>query len=380
MIPARVSFALVLLVLAPGCRRGDAPQQPPLPVTVAEVREAKIPVYLEHVGTTEAVNTVAVRARVAGVLEQVLFKEGADVEQNALLFVIEQKPYQTRVAQSKAQLERVQAAALRTQADFERTAALEKKDVASKSDLDHARAARDEAVAEVEAARAALEQAQLDLGYTEIRAPLSGRVGKLQKDQGNLVGSGEQTVLTTIVQLDPIYIYWSPSERTRLDVLRLRKEGVYGPRDDIEVRALLADGSEHPYVGKIDFVDNTFDPSAGTLRVRAIFPNPDKQLLPGQYANLRVLVGKDVPALLVPARAVIEEQGGSSVFVIGPDDVVQPRAVVAAGTHEQDRVIEKGLAVGERIAVDNLGKLRAGMKVEIKLAEVAPAPQSPPGQ
>ena len=377
-VRASARLALTLLAFAASCRRADAPAQPPLPVSVVEVRQATIPVYLEHVGTTEAVSTVEVRARVSGVLEKVLFKEGADVQQGALLFVIEQKPYQTRVAQAKAQLERVKATQERTEADFERTAALEKKDVASKSDLDHARAARDEAVAEVQAAGAALEQAQLDLGYTEIRAPIAGRVGKLLKDQGNLVGSGEQTALATIVQLDPIYIYWSPSERTRLDVLRLRKEGVYGPRDDIEVRALLADGSEFPYVGKIDFVDNSVDPSAGTLRVRAIFPNPDKQLLPGQYANLRVLVGKDVPALLVPARAVIEEQGGSSVFVVTPDDVAQPRAVVAGGTHDQDRVIEKGLEAGEKVAVDNLGKLRGGMKVAIKLAEAAPAPQSPP--
>ncbi len=381
-VPARLALALALTLLAAagGCRRADPPAPPPLPVSVAEVRQAAIPVYLEHVGTTEAVSTVEVRARVSGVLEKVLFKEGADVQQGDLLFVIEQKPYQTRVAQAKAQLEQKRAAELRTGADFERTAALEKKDVASKADLDHARAARDEAVAEVDAARAALEQAELDLGYTEIRAPISGRVGKLFVDQGNLVGSGQQTVLATIVQLDPIYIYWSPSERTRLDVLRLRKEGVYGPRDDIDVHALLADGSEYPYLGKIDFVDNTVDPTAGTLRVRAIFPNPDKQLLPGQYANLRVLVGKDVPALLVPARAVIEEQGGSSVFVVAADDVVQPRAVVAAGTHGQDRVIEKGLEVGEKVAVDNLGKLRAGMKVVIKLAEAAPAPQSSPAQ
>lgn len=377
---ARLPVVLMLVAAAGGCRRAAPPAPPPLPVNVAEVRQATIPVYLEHVGTTEAVSTVEVRARVSGVLEKVLFKEGADVKQGDLLFVIEQKPYQTRVAQAKAQLEQKQAAELRTGADFDRTAALEKKDVASKSDLDHARAARDEAAAEVAAARAALEQAELDLGYTEIRAPISGRVGKLLKDQGNLVGSGEQTALATIVQLDPIYIYWSPSERTRLEVLKLRKEGVYGPRDDIEVHALLADGSEYPYLGKIDFVDNSVDPSAGTLRVRAIFPNPEKQLLPGQYANLRVLVGRDVPARLVPARAVIEEQGGSSVFVVTPDGVAQPRAVVADGTYGQDRVIEKGVEVGEKVAVDNLGKLRAGMKVEIKVAEATPAPPSAPAQ
>ena len=371
MITVRLSLALVLAALALGCRRGEPPQPPPLPVTVAEVRQAKIPVYLEHVGTTEAVSTIEVRARVAGMLEKVLFKEGADVHEGDLLFVIEQKPYQNKVAQAKAELERMQAQALRTSADFDRTAALAKKDVASKSDLDHARAARDEAAAQVDSAKAALEQAELDLSYTEIRAPITGRVGKVQKTQGNLVGQGEQTLLATIVQLDPIYIYWSPSERTRLEVLRLRKEGVYGPRDDIEVHAVLADGSEYPYLGKIDFVDNSVDPTTGALRVRAVFPNPDKQLLPGQYASLRVLVGRDVPALLGPARSVIEEQGGSSVFVIGADGTAQPRAVVASGTYGQDRVIEKGLEPGEKVAIDNLGKLRGGAKVEVKPAEAA---------
>ena len=213
-----------------------------------------------------------------------------------------------------------------------------------------------------------------DLGYTELRAPIAGRVGRVLRDQGNLVGSSEQTVLTTIVQLDPIYIYWSPSERTRLDVLRLRKEGVYGPRDDVEVHAVLADGREYPYVGKIDFVDNSVDPTAGTLRVRAVFPNPDKVLLPGQYANLRVLVARDVPALLVPASAVIEEQGGSTVYVVTPDETIEPRSVVAGDMHGEERVIEKGLREGERIAVDNLGKLRPGMKVTIKLAAAGPPP------
>ena len=155
-------------------------------------------------------------------------------------------------------------------------------------------------------------------------------------------------MLTTIVQLDPIYIYWSPSERERLDVLRLRKEGAVRARATrSRCTRCWPTAASTPTPGKIDFVDNAVDPNAGTLRVRAVFPNPDKQLLPGQYANLRVLVGRDVPALLVPARAVIEEQGGSSVFVVTPDDVVQPRAVRrrrhATG---RMRVIEKGLAVG----------------------------------
>ncbi|HTO06404.1 MAG TPA: efflux RND transporter periplasmic adaptor subunit [Myxococcota bacterium] len=366
-------LALFALALALGCRGRDTNGAPaPLPVRTAEVREAHIPVYIEHPGTTEAVNSVEIRARVRGVLEKVLFKEGSDVEKNALLFVIEQKPYQASLDKARADLERAKAAALRTQADFQRTSELARKDVASQSDLDHARAARDEAAAEVSGAKAAEEQAEIDLGYTEIRAPIAGRIGKLAHTQGNLVGGSEETVLATLVQLDPIYIYWSPSERERLDVLRLRKEGRYVQRDQIEVSAKLADGSDYPFPGKLDFVDNTVDPNAGTLRVRAVFPNPDKAILPGQYASLRVLVGRDVPVLVVPAAAVIEEQGGSSVFVV-KDGAIEPRAVQAGSLQDQLRVIESGLSAGELIATDNLGKLRPGMKVSPLPSDSTPA-------
>jgi membrane fusion protein (multidrug efflux system) len=290
--------------------------------------------------------------------------------------VIEQKPYQTALDKAKAELERAKATAARTQADFERTSELAKRDVASQSDLDHARAARDEAAAAVSGAKAAAEQAAIDLSYTEIRAPIAGRIGKLMRTQGNLVGGAEETVLATLVQLDPIYIYWSPSERERLDVLRLRKEGVYVQREQIEVSAKLADGSNYPFPGRLDFVANTVDPSAGTLQVRAVFPNPDKSLLPGQYASLRVLVGRDVPVLLVPAAAIIEEQGGSTVFVV-KDGAIEPRAVQAGAQQEQMRVIESGLAAGELIATDNLGKLRPGMKVSVRPSDSIPGAPAP---
>jgi RND family efflux transporter MFP subunit len=292
--------------------------------------------------------------------------------------VIEQKPYRTALDKAKAELQRSRASLVRAQSDYDRTAELAKKEVLSQAELDHARAARDEAAASVESAKAAVEQAQLDLDYTEVRAPITGRVGRVLVDQGNLVGASEQTPLATIVELDPIYIYFSPSERERLDVLRQRKEGRYVQRDQIEVRAFLSDGSEYPYPGRLDFVDNTVDPNAGTLRVRAVFPNPDKTLLPGQYANLRVLVGRDVPVLLVPASAVVEEQGGSSVFVVTPESTIAPRAVVAGGTYREMRVIDSGLKPGEKIAVDNLGKLRAGMKVTEKASDSLPEAAASP--
>ena len=378
-VRSALSIAAALALAAACGRGGNGPEAAPLPVSAVPAENARIPVYIEHVGTTESVNTIEVRARVQGVLEKVLFKEGADVEKNALLFVIEQKPYQAALAKAKAAVEGAKATAERTQADFDRTAELEKKDVASKSDLDHARAARDEASAAVDAAAAALVQAELDLGYTEVRAPIAGRISRLRVTQGNLVGATEQTVLTTLVQLDPIYIYWSPSERERLDVLRLRKEGLYVQRDEVEVKATLADGREYPYPGRLDFVDNAVDPTAGTLRVRAVFPNPDKTLLPGQYADLNVLVGRDVSVILVPSQAILEEQGGSSVFVIGDGDVIEPRAIVAGSVQGKMRVVESGLRAGERIALDNLGKLRPGMKVAARVSDSVASEAKPPG-
>jgi membrane fusion protein (multidrug efflux system) len=366
--------ALLLLALTAACSRNDADVAAPLlEVSVAPVTEAKIPIYLEHVGTTEAVNMVEVRARVRGVLEKVFFREGADVHEGDLLFVIEPAPYRAALDKAKGDLAGAQATLERSQTDFDRTTELTKQGVSSQSALDHARAARNEAAASVQSLRATVEQAGLDLGYTEVRAPISGRIGRILVTQGNLVGGTDQTVIATIVQLDPIYIYWSPSEKERLDVLRLRKEGRYVQRDEIEVHAILADGSEHPHLGKLDFVDNAVDPNVGTVRVRAVFPNPDKTLLPGEYAKLRILVGRDVPVLLVPAQAIVEEQGGSTVFVVGADGAVESRSVVTAGSSGTSRVIESGLTAGEQIAVDNLGKLRSGAKVTIREASAAPA-------
>ena len=365
--------ALLLLAIPAACGRKEAEVAPPLlEVSVAPVVQAKIPIYLEHVGTTEAVNTVEVRARVRGVLEKVLFTEGADVHEGDLLFVIEPAPYRAALDKAKGNLAGALATAERTQADYDRTAELTSKGVASQAALDHARAARNEATASVQSLRAAVDQAELDLGYTEVRAPISGRIGRILVTQGNLVGGTDQTVIATIVQLDPIYIYWSPSEKERLDVLRFRKEGRYVQRDEIEVHAILADGSEYPHLGKLDFVDNTVDPSVGTVRVRAVFPNPDKTILPGEYASLRILVGRDVPALLVPAQAILEEQGGSTVFVVGADQTVEARSVVPGATSGTSRVIESGLQAGEQVAIDNLGKLRAGAKVSIRAPAAAP--------
>ena len=377
----RLIPALAIAALLGACDRGSAPgEPPPLEVLVTSVRQMIVPLYLEHPGTTEAVRSVDLRARVRGFLEQAPFKEGADVQEGDLLFVIEQAPYRAALEEARAALARAQAAYDAAQRDYTRIAALAQRDVSSLSALDKAKATRDGAAAAVRGAKAALEKAQLDLSYTEVRSPFDGRIGKMSVDAGNLVGADGDTVLATVVQLDPLYVYFAAPERERLEVLKRRSEGEMVPRDQIEARLVLADGTVFPHPGRIDFVDNTVDPKAGTVRVRVLVPNPDKRLLPGQYANVRLWMGQDRNALLIPEQAVLADQGGSYVLVAQPDGTVQSRSVVPTDRIEGMRVIHSGLAAGELVLVDHLQQARPGMRVVPRVADTAaqaPAPASP---
>ncbi len=358
-----------------GCRRSSEPAGPEAALEVGAVRavQREVPITREYVGRTAAVESVEIRARVSGYLEKALFEEGTDAQSGDLLFVIDQAPYRAALEEAEGQLEQARAVATRAEKDWQRAAALFRQGVVSAATRDAARAAVDEAKADVRTRQAAVDQAQLDLGYTEIRAPIEGRVGRIRVDVGNLIG--EQTVLATLVRLDPIYVYFNPPERDRLEVLRERQAGRYVPRAEIAVRVTLSDGSEYPEPGRIDFVDNTVDPGAGTIQVRAVFRNPDKTLLPGQYAEVHVVLGRR-NAVLVPERSVIEEQGSTRVLVVGENDTVESRSVVVDGSAGGLRVIESGLDPGERVLVDNLQKARPGMQVRVR--DETPGVKGPP--
>jgi len=251
-----------------------------------------------------------------------------------------------------------------------------KQDLAPEDTLENWRTAVKERAGAVKAGEAAVKLAQLNLSYCTIRAPLSGRIGRRLVDVGNLVGANEETLLATIVQMDPIYVYFSPSERQLPQIARKNREG------RLQVRVTQPGGSNYPHAGKLDFIDNRVDPATGTITMRAVIPNPEKILVPGQYVNVRLLLGEQPQALLVPERAVGTDQQGSYVFVLGPENVVQQRYVQIGPTYPDNLLlIEKGLKQGEQVVVEGLLRLRPGIKVTPTPASSSKKnPKAPSGQ
>ncbi|HKA13470.1 MAG TPA: efflux RND transporter periplasmic adaptor subunit, partial [Myxococcota bacterium] len=308
---------------------------------------------------------VEVRARVRGYLIEQHFEDGKLVEKGDLLFRIDPSTYQVALADAKGQLARAHATAERAQREFARAEQLVKDDVASQAVYDARRADHDAAEAEIASSEARVRAAELNLSYTTLRAPISGRIGRALVDVGNLVGeSGQDTVLAQIVQVDPIHVDFAPTERDRLGVLRDIAKGRF-PRqsEGVPVKLLLGDGTPYPNDGVIDFVDPTIEPTRGTIAVRALVPNPEGNLKPGEYVRV-VVVRPDVPdALLVPQRAVQDQQGGSYVLVVKGDDTVESRAVTLGVLNNGMQQITEGVAVGERVIVEGVQKARPGQKV-----------------
>jgi membrane fusion protein (multidrug efflux system) len=361
--------ALLLVAQALACGPGEPPGGPPPPeVVVATARTGTVPDRREYVGNVRAVNSVDVRARVRGYLTEQRFEDGNFVQQGDVLFAIDPSTYKTELAEANGQLARARAAAERAKRDFARAEELARDGVASISVLDARRAERDETVAEIASAEARVGAALLNLSYCTVRAPISGRISRALVDVGNLVGeSGQDTVLAHIVQTDPIHVDFAPTERDRLDVLRGAAEGrLPAKREGVPVQIVLGDGTPYPHPGAIDYVDPTIEPTRGTVAVRALVPNPDGALKPGEFVRVVVIFPDVRDAVLVPQRAVVDQQGGSSVLVVKQDDTVESRGVELGAAHEGMQQIKSGLAPGERVIVDGVQKARPGQKVVAK--------------
>lgn len=339
-----------------------------LPVVAVEpVGLQDVNIYGEYVGRIRAQQFVEIRARVEGYLERMLFAEGTYIKKGQTLFVIDPKLYRARVDKAKAQLNKARAQAQKAERDLNRIRPLYEQNAASQLDLDNAVASYESALADVVVSEADLTQAEMTLGYTNVQSPIAGYISERNADIGTLVGPGGQSLLATVVKSDTVRVDFS---MTALDYLRSKARNVnLGQKDstrkwDPYITVTLADGSQYPYRGLVDFADPQVDPQTGTFSVRAEMANPDHILLPGQFTKVRLLLDMRENAVVVPAKALVIEKGAAYIFVVRPDSIVEKRFVETGPEIGNETVIERGLASGELIVVEGYHKLAHGMKVE----------------
>ena len=363
-------------------------------VTVANPVIRPVQPYVDFTGTTRAVESVEIRARVGGVLEQQLFAPSDIVDMGDVLFIIEPGQYRAARDESVAMLRSAVADSALKESNLERIQIAIETNAVSRQDLDRAQAERDAAVAAVLGARARLVRAQLDYDYTSVRSPIVGQVGRRQVDPGNLVGYGDQTLLTTVNRLRPLHVYFNAPEWVVLQMLR-QMEGA-GATEDLDdpdalerkptVSVLVgtaADEDRFPFEGTIDFIGNTVDPTTGTIELRAVFENEDQQLFPGLFVRVRVMATQAQDALLIDERAVGTDLGGKYVYLVGDENIVE-RRYVKVGQPQPDGtiVIEGGLEVDDTYISNGLLRARPGLPVtprtEEELAQRQAATQADP--
>src|SRR5215475_674351 len=440
-IPTRVAvslcvFALSLLMLlcfsmlpvAHSQTKPGAPSAPPPTVSVIEVTPKALPLYTEYTGTTDALDTVEIRARVDGYIEQKLFHGGQVVKAGERLYLLDQRTFLADVQKAKAavakaeadlqfakegvevfraesRLAQSRATLIKTEQDVARYAPLVKDKAASQQDLDSSVAQRDVAreevsarkteltqtkltqrtqialaTAELEAARANLRLAELNLGYTDIRAPVTGRIAESDAATGSLATKNSPKPLTLLSPLDPIQVRVRIGERDYLNYSRTLSANEEERRKQLETsfhfQLLLGDGSTYPYPGRFRSGDRAVDPTTGTLEIILDFPNPQATLLPGIFARVKVQTGEKSGVFLVPQRAITELQGVRTVYVVGKEGTVEARTVTAAERLGNLWAIEKGLAAGDRVIVEGIQRVQPGMKVNVKtVPEPQPEPQ-----
>ncbi len=367
---------VVMAALLPGCKRATAVQaQPPAPVTVSQPLQQDVIRWDEYSGYLSSPKTAIVSARVSGLIEEAPFHEGGIVHEGDLLFKIDPRPFQADLDNKKAAVAQAKVLAERTQADFRRFTQLLKAQVIARADFDSAKASYGQAEASLSAAEAALETSRLNLEWTEVRAPITGRISRMNVTVGNLVngGSGQATALTTIVSIDPIYCYINVPESAALHyqelALQEKKANVAGAK--VACFLQLENEANFSRQGVIDFVDNQVDVNTGTVQVRCVFANPTTLLTPGLFARTRIPAGERHRALLIPDAAVNTDQNERYLLIVGTDDVVQRRPVKLGALFGTLRSITGGLKPGEWVIVNGMQSARPGAKVNPHEAPVS---------
>jgi membrane fusion protein, multidrug efflux system len=359
--------ALVFVAsLSVACEKPAPVAPPPTEVYVTDVVQKDVPVYLELVGQAQGFQDVDIRARVEGFLETVNFREGTLVRKDDLLYEIDRKPLEAVLAAAKAELATSQARLEKAKNDVARYTPLAAKQAVSQQELDNAKADRDAETAQVEAGKAAVEKATLDLSYTRITSPIDGLVGVTRVKPGNLVGRGESTLLTTISQINPILFRVAATEADYLRVSKRKGPNAAPQADGIQLT--LSDGSTYAETGRVNLVDRAVDPTTGTLGIQLEYPNPGLLLRPGQYGRARLLLDTRAGALLIPQRAVQELQNLTSVAVVDASNKIAFRTVKTGLRVGSLWVIEEGLKPGEKVVTEGLQRIQDGMTVVAKSA------------
>ncbi|TXI09388.1 MAG: efflux RND transporter periplasmic adaptor subunit [Rhizobium sp.] len=374
-IAATVAGAAFYLELPRGAQATETASQaapPAIPVTVANVEPRDVTSWQEFSGRLEAIDRVEIRPRVAGAIQSVHFREGALVKQGDLLVTIDPAPYEAAVAQAQAEVGAAKAKLDLAKVEVDRGQKLSDNKTISQSDMDTRASNYAEAVANLKAADAALQTAQLNLDYTQVRAPIAGRVGKIAVTVGNLVAAGSSSpALTTLVSVDPIYASFSANEQTVTQALAELPAtgGAVPPVEQIPVQIGTASDNGTPIKGKLQLIDNEVDAASGTVSVRAVFDNPGGRLIPGQFVRVRMGQPKAETKLVISDRAVGTDQDKKFVFVVDGDNKVNYRQVQLGSLVDDQRVIEDGLKVGEKVVVNGLQRIRPGAVVAPQLAE-----------
>jgi membrane fusion protein (multidrug efflux system) len=374
--PNTVAFviAMAALIGLTGCEQGPkvAPEAPPPGVLVAKVAPRAISETVEFVGQTVAVNDVILRSQVEGYLLERKFEEGDDIEAGAELYLIDPEIYGAKVAAAEGKVAQAKAELVRATKDLKRFRELIKKQSISQQNLDKAESDSLQAAADLKSAEAELLRAEIDLSHTVIRAPIEGRIGRSAVSIGDLVTPGTEQ-LARLVELDPIYATFSVSERDIIAAKRRYDAGEGTEIEDVEVTLRLPDGTIYEHIGRLDFIDNVVDRRTGTVIIRAHFDNPDKLLTPGIYVSTRIGREETTERLVIPQAAVSEDQAGSFVMVVDPDNKVEQRRVETGRADAGVLVINAGLDPDEMVIVEGIQKVRPGLVVDPKMAPIPDA-------
>lgn len=382
--PGRTRALLVAAAFLPlslaACSKEEAPVMPPPQVEVVVVRTEPVANVIELPGRVQAVRTAEVRARVTGIVGELLYREGSDVRAGQPLFAIDPRELQASLAAVQATLQRAEASALNARQDVARYRPLLQDQAISKQEYDTAVANMNAAEADVLQARAQVATGKLALSYATVTAPISGRAGRAQVTEGALVSAGEGTLLTTIEQMSPVFVNFSQASS---DILALRREIASGTLkmpefDRVQVELELEDGSRFSKAGRLDFLDLTLNESTGSAALRAEFPNPGGMLLPGQFVRARIFAGTRTDAILVPQRAVTVGPRGGTVMVVNAENLVVAQPVKLGDLRGENWVVTGGLKPGDKVIVSGLQKIQPGKPV--KIVESAPAPAGPTPQ